>query len=164
MRGSWGGNRGSGPLPPGKSQKYMFFIAILVQITKPPSQHSICRSIIGPLAKRLVGRWWPAFCVIWILGSPLKHVVAIGPPLTKLSGSAHDQYTLTISRIVDTLAKQRLIFSRTFHAIFTLKPNARHTCACLQRSQNNTLNWYRECIFFCKSHTNPLTHWHSMSL
>ena len=41
----------------------------------------------------LAGRCWPAFSGIWIL-SPLKkycQCCRVGPPLTKLSGSAHEK-------------------------------------------------------------------------
>ena len=51
-------------------------------------------AIIGTLAKRhlngvlLAGRCWPAFGGIKIASSTKK----VGPPLKKLSGSAHDYY------------------------------------------------------------------------
>ena len=70
MHGS-GGGLGSRPQGPDPLEKYknIVFLAILVQIprkiTKLPSyQASIyCRVSIGTL----VGRWWPAVSVIWIL-------------------------------------------------------------------------------------------------
>ena len=39
----------------------------------------------------LAGRLWPAFSGIWIIPTliKLKKVFKIGPPLTKISGSAH---------------------------------------------------------------------------
>ena len=36
-----------------------------------------------PCCVSLAGRWWPAYCGIWILSSPLinlKKVVKVGPP------------------------------------------------------------------------------------
>ena len=40
----------------------------------------------------LAGRWWPAFSAIWILFPLIKQKkpVRVGPPLAKLSGSAHE--------------------------------------------------------------------------
>ena len=38
---------------------------------------------VGPCGGSLAGRWWPAYCGIWILSSPLinlKKVVKSGPP------------------------------------------------------------------------------------
>ena len=48
-------------------------------------------------AFRWRGRWWPAdsgICIIPPLIKLKKNVVNVGPPLTKLSGSAHGRYDI----------------------------------------------------------------------
>ena len=93
--------------PPLSSYKNIGFfsntILVRIPLKSQSYQSSIqCWTSIGPPAKRhlngvsLAGRLWPANSGIWIL-PPLiklkkqqnKNVFKVGPPLTKLSGSAH---------------------------------------------------------------------------
>ena len=94
------GVQGSGP--PLENYK-ICILAILVRTPEKSQSYQatvLCMANIGPQAKRhlngvsLSGRLWPAYSGIWLL-SPLinlKKGVKVGPPLTKLSGSAHDLY------------------------------------------------------------------------
>ena len=94
-----GGDRGSGP--PLENHKNIDFFSNAgpdpLKIVKLPSQFKFW-AIIGTPGKRhlngvsLVDRRWPANSGIWIIPPPIKlkkKVVKVGPPLTKLSGSAH---------------------------------------------------------------------------
>ena len=102
MGGSRGGQGVRTP-PPWKITKIKVSFAILVRIPlKSQSyQSSIqCWATIGPPAKRhlksvsLAVRSWPANSGIWIRSLLIKlkkkNVVKVGSPLTKLSGSAHE--------------------------------------------------------------------------
>ena len=86
---------GRGPDPPGKFQNIFGSLAILVRIPlkSQSNQSSIqCWAIIGPPLKRLF-KWRFA-------GGSLmakKNVVKVGPPLTKLSGSAHGDCNISWS-------------------------------------------------------------------
>ena len=93
---------GGGPDPHLQNNKNIWFPSNTGPDTLKKSQSyqaSIqCWAIIGPPAKRhsngvsLAGQWWPTFRGIWIV-PPLinlkKNVAKVGPPLTKLYGSAH---------------------------------------------------------------------------
>ena len=95
------GDRGSGPPPCWKITKIQGILAILVRIpwkiTKLPSQHSMLAhhrpTSETPLKWRFAS-WTDAGPLIvvfgWIFYS-LVNFVKVGPPLTKLSGSAHAQ-------------------------------------------------------------------------
>ena len=51
----------------------------------------------------LAGRRWLAYSGIWILSSTKNKqnkVVKVGPPLTKLSGSAHEQHATITDKIL----------------------------------------------------------------
>ena len=84
-----GDDMGSWPLPPPSLKNHKNLKAYQASFQ--------CWSIIGMPVKShfngvwLAGRWWSAYSGIWILSSTLKkkNVVKVGPPLTKLSGSAH---------------------------------------------------------------------------
>ena len=109
MHGSRRGDRG--PDPPGKSQHYRVFLAILVRIpriiTKPPFN-------VRPSSARqrntisMVFCWWANDGLLLVLfGSfplPLsfgKKIVRVGLPRTKGSGSVHDLlYTLKLFSLV----------------------------------------------------------------
>ena len=98
MCGSRGGDRGPEPLPL-KNHKNIGFPSNIdldpLKITKLPSQHSMFghhrHASETPLAFRWRADDGP---LIVVLGSSLpsstKKNVCVGPPLTKLSGSAHD--------------------------------------------------------------------------
>ena len=104
-----GGGRSEGPDPtPEKQQENVGFLSN----TGPDPLKN--QANIDPLAKRhfngilLAGRRWPAYSGIWIRLPPhqlsprqktKKHVLRVGPPLTKLFGSAHaDTWTKHIGR------------------------------------------------------------------
>ena len=113
MCGSRGGTGGPDPLPPPppppmKNHKNIGFSSNTVRY-----QASIqCWGIIGtPVKRHLMAFRWRAHDgpLIVVLGSSLpsstkkkkrknknKNVVKVGPPLTKLSGSAHGQFNLAI--------------------------------------------------------------------
>ena len=78
------------PPPPEKSQKYRVFLQYW---SGSPENHKATKPAfnVGPSSARqrnAIYRLWPANSCIWIL-PPLKNAVKVGPPLTKLSGSAH---------------------------------------------------------------------------
>ena len=86
---------GGGPgvrTPTLKNHKNIAFLSNS-EITKLPSQHSVLghhqHASETQFKWRLAG---PVYSGIWILPPliNLKNVVKVGPPLTKLSGSAHD--------------------------------------------------------------------------
>ena len=102
-----------GPDPP-ENHKHIGFYSItgldLLKITKLQSKH-LMWAIIGLSAKRhfngvsLVGRLLPAYGGFWSL-APLEKtkqtknkLIRVGPPLTKLSESAHDVSYLVFGRI-----------------------------------------------------------------
>ena len=112
MCGSKGGT--GGPDPP-ENHKNIGFPSItdldLLKITKQQSQH-LMWAIISPPAKRhfngvsLVGRYLPAYGDLWSLAPLVKNktnkknkFIRVGPPLTKLSGSAHDVSYLVFGKI-----------------------------------------------------------------
>ena len=85
-----------------------------LKITKLPIQHPMLGHHRPAIERHLngvslAGRWWPADSGIWILppliklkknnnNNKKKNVVEVGPPLTKMSGSAHgmDHYFFTL--------------------------------------------------------------------
>ena len=108
MCGSREGDRGSGPPPPWKILKIKGFLAIQVWIPwKSQSYQAMieCWVIIGTPAKRhlngvsLAGRWWPRLypLIKWKKRKKEINVVKVGPPLTKLSGSAHEVLRVFLS-------------------------------------------------------------------
>ena len=106
------GDRRPDPPPPLKNHKNIGFFSNMGQSYQASIQ---CRVIIGTLANRhlngvsLVGRWWPAYKVVF--GSfHKKPRCKVGPPLAKLSGSAHGLY-ITRQSFVTTASPQPL--SRT---------------------------------------------------
>ena len=110
MCGSRGGTGGPDP-PPMKNHKNIGFSSNTVpdSLKNRSYQASIqCWGIIGtPVKRHLMAFRWRAHDgpLIVVLGSSLpsstkkktkKNVVKVGPPLTKLSGSAHGQFNLAI--------------------------------------------------------------------
>ena len=107
-----------------KTTKIRDFLAILVwvpwKITKLPSQHSLS-GYHRPASETLVGRWWPAFSVIWIL-CPLPSSSKKLPELTKLSGSGHVNHMKTVDARF-AIWKKSWLGDRDGHGV---KPLTRH--------------------------------------
>ena len=89
--------------PPLKNYKNIGFLSNTgpdpLKLTKLPSQHSMLghhrHASETPFnGVSLAGRWWPVYICIWIIHSlhQQKKNVNVRPPLTKLSGSAHEKY------------------------------------------------------------------------
>ena len=111
MCGSTGGDRGSGP-PPGKSQKYSFFSNTgpdPLKIVKLSCQQSILghfrHASETPFKWRFAGGPMMAHLSLFLDHSSPYQLkkqqknVKVGPPLTKLSGSAHVVIILTQTAI-----------------------------------------------------------------
>ena len=111
----------SPPPPPLKNHKNIGFLSNCGPDTLKNHKATKPAFVFGSLSAY---RWWiddgpPIVVFVWILFRSLKNVVKVGPPLKKLSGSAHATYNKIMKKRVCTISSTS-ICHLTFYVISVL--------------------------------------------